>query len=31
VVEVRNPNPPADASTLQWVLDAVVEQEIVNR
>ncbi|MGS1110044.1 DUF4377 domain-containing protein [Achromobacter anxifer] len=31
VVEVRNPNPPADASTLSWVLDAVVEQEIVNR
>ncbi len=31
VVEVQNPNPPADASTVQWVLDAVVEQEIVNR
>lgn len=31
VVEVSNPNPPADASTLNWGLDAVVEQEIVNR
>jgi hypothetical protein len=31
VVEVRDPNPPADASSVRWVLDAVVEQEIVPR
>ena len=31
VVEVRDPNPPADASGLKWVLDAVVEQEPVRR
>ncbi|MGE8658176.1 MAG: META and DUF4377 domain-containing protein [Achromobacter sp.] len=31
VVEVRDPNPPADASGLRWVLDTVVEQEIVRR
>jgi hypothetical protein len=31
VVEVQDPNPPADASSVRWVLDAVVEQEIVPR
>ena len=31
VVEIKDPNPPADTSGLRWVLDAVVEQEIVNR
>lgn len=31
VVEVNDPNPPADAPAVRWVLDAVVEQEIVNR
>lgn len=31
VVEVTDPNPPADASTLRWVLDAVIEQEVATR
>lgn len=31
VVEVTDPNPPADASSMHWVLDAVIEQEIVTR
>ena len=31
VVEVKDPNPPADASSVRWVLDAVIEQEIVSR
>lgn len=31
VVEVQDPNPPAGASSLRWVLDAVIEQEIVSR
>ncbi|WP_251864651.1 META and DUF4377 domain-containing protein [Achromobacter sp. Marseille-Q4962] len=31
VVEVRDPDPAADASAARWVLDAVVEQEIVRR
>lgn len=29
VVEVRDPNPPADASSVRWVLDLVVEQRVV--
>ncbi|CFP66273.1 lipoprotein [Bordetella pertussis] len=28
VVEVRDPNPPADASGVRWVLDSVVEQRV---
>ncbi len=31
VVEVHDPNPPADASSVRWVLDAVIEQEVVSR
>lgn len=31
VVEVRDPNPPADASSVRWVLDLVVEQHVVDR
>ncbi|HEY9317824.1 heat shock protein HslJ [Achromobacter deleyi] len=31
VVEVADPNPPANGSSMRWVLDAVIEQEIVNR
>jgi len=31
VVEVRDPNPPADASALRWVLDLVVEQRVITR
>jgi hypothetical protein len=31
VVEVPDPNPPAGGSSMRWVLDAVIEQEIVNR
>ena len=31
VVEVADPYPPAGASTVRWVLDAVIEQEIVPR
>lgn len=29
VVEVRDPNPAADAAGLRWVLDAVVEQRVL--
>jgi len=29
VVEQRDPNPPADASAVRWVLDAVIEQRVV--
>lgn len=28
VVEVRDPNPPADAAGVRWVLDVVVEQRV---
>lgn len=31
VVEVEDPNPPADPSGLRWVLDRGVEQKIVRR
>lgn len=31
VVEIHDPNSPVDASALQWVLDAVVEQVVVSR
>ncbi|MCU6615580.1 META and DUF4377 domain-containing protein [Achromobacter mucicolens] len=30
VVEIEDPNPPMGASPLRWVLDAVVEQQIVS-
>ena len=31
VREVKVPNPPADASSMRWVLDMVIEQEVVQR
>ncbi|MPS81528.1 MAG: DUF4377 domain-containing protein [Achromobacter sp.] len=31
VVEVTDPNPPAGGASVRWVLDAVIEQEIVGR
>lgn len=31
VVEVTDPNPPAGGASVRWVLDAVIEQEIVSR
>ncbi|MEN5159119.1 META and DUF4377 domain-containing protein [Achromobacter spanius] len=30
VVEIEDPNPPMGASPLRWVLDAVVEQQVVS-
>lgn len=31
IKEVKVDNPPADASSIRWILDMVVEQEVVNK
>ncbi|WP_441344471.1 DUF4377 domain-containing protein [Pseudomonas sp. MWU12-2115] len=31
VKEVKVNNPPADASSIRWILDMVVEQEVVKQ